>query len=368
MPASSRLAERLALDVVEVYAAAERDLLALIARYLAKGLEEPSWAAEKLAAVQLLERQARLIVDRLKGPGGAEVAKALTLAWNRGAAAAVADAHKAGLGRLEDLAEPLTLPGSLAVERLIEATVDGLESTHLRMVRATEDIYRHVITRASSQVLLGTQTRRQAAQRALDDFAARGITGFVDGAGRGWDLTSYVEMGVRTSTAHAAIDAHVERLQAFGEDLVIVSESPSSCPICAPWEGEVLSLSGDTVGAVADGGSTVVAGSLDDAEADGLFHPNCTHAVSLFIPGVTEQPDDAGLDGYDPQPYEDRQQLRYLERQVRAWKRRDALALDEAAAAKANAKVRAYQARIREHVATSGTKRQPPRERIGAAH
>jgi len=62
-----------------------------------------------------------------------------------------------------------------------------------------------------------------------------------------------------------------------------------------------------------------------------------------------------------------RQKLRYLERQVRSWKRTQAVALDPAAERKAGAQVRAYQAKIRELVATTSAKRIPAREQVGRA-
>lgn len=64
--------------------------------------------------------------------------------------------------------------------------------------------------------------------------------------------------------------------------------------------------------------------------------------------------------------YEQSQQQRYLERQVRAWKRRAAGAVEEKDRKAANAKVRAYQARIRELVAETGLPRKSHREQIGA--
>ena len=72
-------------------------------------------------------------------------------------------------------------------------------------------------------------------------------------------------------------------------------------------------------------------------------------------------------DTADPAGDAARQKLRYLERQVRSWKRAQAVALDPAAERKAGAQVRAYQAKIREHVATTPVSRQSAREQIGRA-
>lgn len=225
------------------------------------------------------------------------------------------------------------------------------------------DLYRSVVATASGQVLLGTQTRREAAQAALDVFARKGVTGFVDTRGRGWSMEAYVEMAVRSSTAHAAVAAHVDRLQAYGQDLVIVSNAPQECILCRPWEGKVLSLSGGTIGTIDGAGGVHVAGTLSEATAAGLFHPGCRHSTGLYQPGITKPMHDTA----DPEGDAARQKLRYLERQVRAAKRVEQVALDEPARKLAASKVRVRQAAIREHVAATPAKRQSAREQIGRA-
>jgi hypothetical protein len=146
-------------------------------------------------------------------------------------------------------------------------------------------------------------------------------------------------------------------------DLVIVSDAPQECPLCRPWEGEVLSLSGATVGTIDGSGGVRVAGTLPEATAAGLFHPGCRHSLGAYQPGITKPMHDTA----DPAGDAARQKLRYLERQVRSWKRAQAVALDPAAERKAGAQVRAYQAKIREHVATTSAKRIPAREQVGRA-
>jgi hypothetical protein len=346
MPVSPAHAEELAAEVVAHYAEAERQLLTRIARRLARGADSPGWAAEKLAQVSEYRREAELLLRDLRAQAATGVETAIAEAYERGGLSAVADLAKAGRPEVE------ALGGLRAVEALTAETLGYVSATHARILRSTLDAYRDVIAEAAEQVLLGTQTRLQAAQAALDRFAEKGITGFVDKAGRGWDLSSYTEMAMRTGTGKAAVQGHVDRLQANGIDLVIVSDAPRECPLCRPWEGKVLSLSGRDQRYP----------SLADAHAAGLQHTNCRHSVSAFIPGVT--PPMKGT--ADPEGYAATTKLRYLERQVRASKRMQAAAMDDAALAAAKARTRAYQAKIRDLVATTSAKRQPYRERLGA--
>jgi len=368
MPVSPTLAEGLAQATVDAYLEAERSLLQRIAAALAKGLEAPNWAERQLFEVQAFRRQAQALLAGLQRTTQATVNEAVSTAANRGTAAAVAELSSALAVAPDDLLG--ALPGGQAVVRLVTETVTRVTGTHPRILRATEDAYRQVISEVASRTLLGAETRRDTAQAALDRFAQRGITGFVDRAGRGWDLSSYTEMAVRTATAHAAVDAHTERLQTAGLDLVVVSDAPQECKLCRPWEGKVLSLSGTTVGAISlqhatDDARTVrvtVAGTLAAARAAGLYHPGCRHSHSAYLPGVTRPPTATA----DPDGDRARQKLRYLERRVRAAKRLEAAALDDDARKAARVRVRAAQAAIRDHVATSSAKRQPSREGLGA--
>lgn len=138
---------------------------------------------------------------------------------------------------------------------------------------------------------------------------------------------------------------------------------------CRPWEGKVLSLSGRVgaviVPSVTDGESVTVkvAGTLAEAKRAGLQHPNCTHRVTAFLPGATKpiaaQADSRG--------YDEKQQQRSLERKVREWKRREALALTDDARTTARRKVRYWQGRIRAHVDEHDLKRLRYREQAGSA-
>lgn len=368
MPVSPELASGLAQAVLDAYLEAERALLERIARAIAEGIDAPAWAKRQLFAVQSYRRQAEALLAELGRTAALAVDEAVTTAANRGTAAAASEVAVLLSRPVDDLLG--ALPGQRAVVRLVTEAVGQVIGTHPRILRATTDVYRQIIADVSSRALLGAETRRETAQAALDRFASKGITGFVDTAGRGWTMESYVEMATRTATTRALVEAHSERLVNAGMDLVVVSDAPQECKLCRPWEGKVLSLSGATVGVIEREHATVdgrmvrvsVAGSLAMARAAGLYHPGCRHSHSAYLPGLTRPPTATA----DPEGDVARQRLRALERRVRAAKRLEAVALDENARRAARAKVRAGQAAIREHVATSSAKRQSHRERLGA--
>lgn len=100
-----------------------------------------------------------------------------------------------------------------------------------------------------------------------------GITAFIDKRGRSWNMASYTDMLCRTSSMQIFHQAKTNEYLAHGEDLVIVSSHYPTCDKCAPWNGKVLSLTGETPGYP----------TMEEAKAAGLFHPNCRHTYGLYI-------------------------------------------------------------------------------------
>lgn len=402
MPVDRTVANDLTAALVDMYGEAERRLAAHIAQQLAAGMAAPDWAEAKLAALGRLQGWTQRMLGQLAGATGPRVEQAVVLAYARGGRSALEDLRQRQLSDLERLAlgnrvaamdrlarlaaarssalsrqlteARLALPGVEAMQRLAFSLTSQLQGTHLRILRWGLDTYRAVVAETSAPgVLLGLDTRRRSAQRAYDRFLSRGVTGFQDRAGRNWDLASYTEMATRTTVAQAAVEGHLDRLGDAGVDLVIVSDAPQECSRCRPWEGKILARGGaagartiEREHATEDGQQVKikVAGSLDEAIAAGLMHPNCRHSVRAYLPGVTKIPTDTA----DPDGDKARQHLRSLERLVRQWKLREAAAIDPAAKTAAAAKVRAHQARIAAHVKnTPGLLRQRGREQVGVA-
>ncbi|CAL9607054.1 hypothetical protein SUDANB95_05510 [Actinosynnema sp. ALI-1.44] len=376
MPVDRTLAEGLALALVELYGEVEQKLVADLARRLKAGIDRPDWAADKLGSVNDLRNAVMRMLMQLQEDTTGRVEQAIALAYARGGVAALDELVRlGGLDARQANAIRASLPGAEAVQRLVFALVSTLLGTHVRILRWGLDVYREVVaSTVATGVLQGTESRIRTAQRTLDRLLARGVTGFVDKAGKRWDLVSYVEMATRTTTAQAAVQGHLDRLADRGIDLVIVSNAPQECKLCRPWEGKVLARDGHDVGgpvtiqrehAIRDREMVrvEVAGSVVEAVAAGFMHPNCRHSLSAYLPGVTKAP----MNTEDPDGDEARQTLRSLERKVRKEKRQAAGSIEPAAKAFHERKAREYQAQIREHLKTAPTTlfRHPEREQIG---
>lgn len=351
-PQTDPIIQRMAVAIRQLYADAETRMMERVAKRLARGITEEGWTEIKLAEVRTVRREVDGLLQALDADARKMVADAITKSYDAGSESAMAELRSV-LGKTVFK----HVPNPHALQALMSETMGALTSTHARILRATQDVYRNVIAEVTQTVVTGVDTRIVAAQAALNRFANVGVTGFVDSAGRNWDLASYTEMAVRSSSMNAAIQGHMDRLEDNGRDLVIISNHGGSCEICADWEGKILSISG----------RSSQYPSLDEARDDGLFHPNCRHSANAYVAGLTRKPEIQPARAREEQ-YAASQQMRSNERAIRQWKRRDAVAITPDAAAQAQLKIKQYQAAQRDLAAAHDLPRQPARESIVAAH
>ena len=76
-------------------------------------------------------------------------------------------------------------------------------------------------------------------------------------------------MRTLTETMQAQRLAFFTRATQYGVDLVRVKHLNihPTCELCAPFEGKILSINGNTPGYM----------TVEEARMQGLFHPNCDH-------------------------------------------------------------------------------------------
>lgn len=238
-----------------------------------------------------------------------------------------------------------------------------------RIPGAAGELHSQVTTQIiarSSGVRSGT--RLDAAQQALDILTKRGVTGFRDAAGRNWSLTSYIEMKSRTIVNQELRQGHADRLLERGHNLVVVSSHSNPAPVCQPFEGQILSLDGETGTVIrpnATGGKAVkvkIKATMREATSAGFGHPNCGHAVTGYVPGASRTFETRP----DPEGYAASQKQRAMERAVRDTKRQQAVAVTPQRKRELAARLKAQRAAIAAHTAQHDLKRRPNRERLGA--
>lgn len=330
-------AERLA----QAYADAEAWILHLIAQAVKRGATGTANVyGERLTELQGLIREVQLALDQLDANALAEVGGALMDAWEEGVQQAIVTIP----------AEPAVPSGSITTLAL--ETAGALRSQRQSILRSVEDGYRQVIREVSIRQAASGMNIDTAMQQALDKFAARGIVSFVDNGGRRWNMDTYARMALRTAANRAHNEARARSFEANDIDLILVSWHRACSPMCLPYQGRILSISGGpgehTAWDRTTGDITTVTVTENRATAirNGFLHPHCRHTESAYIPGmpVPEVPD------VGEEEHEELQRQRAIERHIRHWKRREAVAMDPRAQNQAKAKIRAWQAEQRKHV------------------
>lgn len=382
MPVAPHVVDDLAAAVADIYREAESALLKLITDRLAQGMDAPRWAVERLTDVQPLMRAAGAVVAGLDRAGTAAVRQAVADGYVAGNAAAVADlADLIGQGvrgankRVRRDARAAALDderAALAVQALADAVVDQTTAASRATLRTVDDVYRRAVAGATARTLGGRIPQRDAAQSAWAALVSNGATAFTAADGRRWRLHSYVEMATRTACHRATVQALTDAMGARGEVLLYVPDRPRECGWCRPWEHKILSLDGVTgtraVRHLRTGGYTLVtvAGTLDDAIAAGLLHPNCRHMPGLYQPGLTRLKNRGTA---DPAGNTAEERQREIERHIRGWRERELTALTPAGWQLAHAKVRQWEAAMGRHLtANPGLRRLRYREAIGAGY
>ena len=376
MAISPNMQEDMALLIRSMYENAELQLLNKIANRLIKDGEIPDWMNTKLSELTPLVRDIEKIIVGLNRTVPNEVEKLIELAYLSGNQSAVDDL-KAVLAVLEDNDEDIAdhpninekigpfPPGTPytqliatvesmggintgAVEALAAAATGNLVDKHVPIVRASQDIYRQIILEVGANPLIGTETRIQATQRALNRFADKGIKTFVDRRGHAWDMPRYAEMAVRTMIGQASMQGHADQQTSFGFDLSQVSDHKEECPLCRPWEGKVLSMSGNDPNYP----------SFAEAKSAGLFHTYCGHRLNTYFEGLTKPLEKTE----DPSGYEEKQAQRKLERNIRKWKKRQAVAVTPEEEKVAKAKVQEWTGAMDAFIEDTGRVRKKARE------
>ena len=355
MALDTNINEALLLDLLAIYTDAEEQMLEKVAKRAKKGITEEGWNEAKLKDVQELRKEVESLLNNKAKLAKLKVGQGILKAYKAGVNSAEKDAGKP-LTAMNDLNVPLT------IQNMLLTNYNLIDDANSRILRNVNDAYRDVMAESATGLLSGVDTRVQASQKMMDKLAAKGITSFTDKAGRKWQMSTYTEMAMRTASAHAAIEGHIQTQQSFGMDLMKVSRIGTTCPICARWQGVVLSISGKTPGYH----------TVDEARAAGLFHPNCKHTITMFDPeidgeGQKELNSDETVEKYTDK-YDLLQQQRANERSIRYWKRREAAAIDPKAK-------QAYKQRVNAAIAKNiafcdkyGLRRMPQREGFKTAN
>lgn len=377
--------------VEDAYLACIDRLIVNIAKHLGAGkaFRTAGWETRKLAELGQLTRENARIINEETRHVPEEIRKAL----DEVSKIALADIERAireaiAKGAIEEAPADSVLN---LLRDLSEQAVDSANLVNTVMLQSCQTAYllavnntvlwenqildaaaaQKALNEAATAVTLGTETRRQALQKAISQMADNGIYGFVDRAGRHWSPEAYMNMDIRTTVHNAAIQSIRRRQEDYGSDIFQVSSHAGARPLCYPYQGKFYTW-GSGSGTFTDGaGMTHEYGPIDGTsygQAAGLFGINCGHYPLPQIPNVTF-PQDKEIENKEENDrlYRESQRQRALERRIRDAKRKQA-AFQAAgmpeAADRQKALIRQRQAAMRDFIAKTGRARRYDRESV----
>lgn len=262
-----------ATRLIELYKRAEKEIGTKLLRAVLKA------GTKKALSVRRLEQELKAVykmLDELKKAGENASAEMVTASFNGGIAVARKQLKAAGIPLIAEMGgvheKAMKVYSSMIGDRLADVvTTAG---------RTTADIYRQLqLDSVLTGTVAGYETINTTIRQMEKTGEAQGLVAFVDRSGKQWNMSTYVEMLARTTVMKIHNEAVKNEFVAHGEDLVIISYHLPTCEMCKPWNGRIVSLTGATKGYP----------TMTDAEAEGLFHPNCRHAFSLYIPDKADE-------------------------------------------------------------------------------
>lgn len=154
-----------------------------------------------------------------------------------------------------------------AVDVLADNLVNRLNDAAVTVGRQVEDVFRRVALNETAIGLLEGAGRKGVSDSMRARFIERGVTGFIDKAGRRWKLADYTKMVARTTTREAVSMGTANRMLEHGHDLVTISSHSHDSDECSDYDGQTFSMTGATPG-------------YDVLDVYPPFHPNCRHVLT----------------------------------------------------------------------------------------
>ena len=384
-------AKTLAQPIVDIYAQLTDELMTSIAAQLGKNnslTDTAEWQLKKLAQLgELNERNIRTIARRTS-----DCPELYYQAVVGAASQAMADADGLFSAALaaEELQIPTEYPASVSMMNRLkiyqDQAKDILNLTNTTMAYkardaytgivnkvaalANDEEYRQILSKNAASVVTGIHSRQAALRQCLNEFAEKGMPGFVDKAGRSWAPESYINMNLRTTVSNVANEAQFARMDDYGNDLIEVSSHIGARPKCAPYQGRLYSRSGKS-GFTEDLHGNKIAfspwGSTSYGDPGGLLGINCGHQIYPFFPGFSRQTYTTYDKDNNDKVYKQSQKQRALERKERESKREcvmlDAVG-DREGFEKAAVKLKQRQAALKQFAEATGRTLKPDRVQV----
>lgn len=320
--------QELMADIEALYISIEDDLLVNVAKRFSVTDEVTpdtvlAWQVDKLNQMGALRKENLSVLKKYSGKTVKEIERILNEA---GFLALEYDesiyekAHSAGL--LDTV--PLPVKSSPALRAVLQGAFDNTRK-YFNLINTTalesaNKEFVSIINQTYLETSLGITDYNTAIRKAVRNLADKGITGARYRSAKGKETTAHMDVAVRrcivTSTAQTAGVMQEQRAKEWGSNLVEVSSHAGSRPEHARWQGRIFSLEGGTEK------YPNLREVTHYGDVAGLCGANCRHYFFPFIEGISEQTFKPYDLKEDKKVYEESQQQRKFEREIREQKRR----------------------------------------------
>lgn len=361
--------EKLPLPILEIYEKIEDDILRDMARRIATydyWIPSADWQNMKLKEAGRMQDDILRIMSEYTGRTEIELRELMQKATSDGLRSDVAvyESHGETVPTINDSTPLLdTLNAGYAATR---QTMYNLTRTTAQT--ATRQFERS-LDRAWLQVRSGAFSHQTAVRTAIKDLARAGVQCITYPSGHTDTLEVAVRRAVVTGINQTTCQLQDKLADELECDLVEVSAHEGARPEHAEWQGKIFSRRGKST-KYPDFVKSTGYGS-----GAGLGGWNCRHSFSPYYEGSPRAYTSEMLREYSAKnikyngkrmtEYEASQQQRYMERQIRRWKREnaamEAAGLDTSESA---VKINSWQAALKDFTKQTGLKRQSDREQI----
>ena len=363
---SPRYLEGISDELVEIYSQLESDILADMARRIArlnKVTEATKWQAQLLKEAGTIKKD----VAKLTAKYSPAIQKEITAIYND---ATIKNTRadnvifKAATGRkVSDTNAQLMLAS-------IQKTRADLSRLTITTAYETETQFINAANAAYMQVATGAFDYDTATRNACDKLAADGITGvqYRNGKPVRLSIEAAVRMNILTGVNQTASQMTLNNCDELGCDLVETTAHIGARPEHEAWQGQIFSLSGINK-------KYRPFSDCRPGEIDGICGINCRHSYYPYFEGMEKHYTQKDLDAMDKpvkyngkeySRYDAEQKLRGMERNVRKYKRQavtqEAAGIDNT---KARRKINEWQAAARDFTEQTKIERDRTREFIG---
>lgn len=346
--------------VVELYADLEIRILEDMARRISKTgalTETAQWQMWRLEQIGAEREFICYHLQRLTGKTQGEINELLVEAGEEALYYDDQIYRAAGLN-------PKALRDSEALQKIIKAGSDKTMRLFENLTSTTADTasrqFENALDAAYMDITSGAFSYQDAVRSAVKSLSKAGIDAIIYPSGHTDKMDVAVRRAVLTGVNQTAARMQIARADEMGCDLVETTAHMGARPEHMDWQGRIFSRSGksrkypDFIRSTGYG------------TGPGLCGWNCRHSFFPYFEGLSERAySRAKLREYENKtvtyngrtlPYYDAtQQQRYLERQIRRWKR-EYLAMDAAGldTSEASAKLAAWRAKQKDFLTQTG--------------